>query len=258
MQTHTGTDCDFEADLVPRRTSKDIGGPPPPSPLRQGANTTFLIGVAGGTASGKSSVCERIMQKLREDMKDQSASRFLHVAQDNFYRDLTPDEQANMSAFNFDHPSAFAWNEIVATLRDLKAGRPALIPQYDFVTSSRKPESVPVQSADVVLFDGILAFYSAELRELFDLMLFVDVDDDTRLARRVRRDLVERKRDVLHVLEQYERTVKPSFAQFILPTKQFAHIIVPRGLENSVAIDLIQQHIKWRLSERQIAANTRP
>ena len=106
---------------------------------------------------------------------------------------------------------------------------------------------------------GILrARRAAELRDLYDLMIFVDVADDTRLARRVRRDIVERGRDVLHVLDHYERTVKPAFTQFIEPTKQYSHIILPRGLDNTVAIDLIQQHIAWRLSERMQPAPAVP
>eukprot|EP00884_Botryococcus_braunii_P020444 jgi/Botrbrau1/7083/Bobra.0165s0105.1 len=123
--------------------------------------------------------------------------------------------------------------------------------QYSFVDNARLPsERLHIPSADVILFDGILAFYKPELRNLFDIKLFVDTDADTRLARRLRRDIVERGRDVLQVLSQYESTVKPSFNNYILPTKEHADIIVPGGAENEVAVHLIVQHIRWKLSHR--------
>ncbi|KAK9810102.1 hypothetical protein WJX72_004944 [[Myrmecia] bisecta] len=211
------------------------------------ARVPFVIGVAGGTASGKTSVCDRIIRQLNSELTADEG--LLNMSMDSFYRDLTPSEQKDIANFNFDHPDAFAFDEIVHTLRDLKQGEPVHIPIYDFVTSSRRAETIPVPRADVILFDGILAFYNPELRDLFDMKIFVDTDADTRLARRVRRDITHRGRDVLQVLDQYERTVKPSFESYILPTKKHADIIVPRGAENEVAIDLILQHIKFRLAK---------
>jgi len=208
----------------------------------------FVIGVCGGTASGKTSVCSKIIAGLVQNKMEHKG--ILSLPQDCFYRDLTPEEAANIKSFNFDHPSAYAFPEIIAAVKSLKAGNAVDIPVYDFVTSKRLPAVVHVPYADVILFDGILAFHSPELRDLFDIKIFVDADADTRLARRIRRDIVERGRDVLAVLDQYERTVKPSFESFILPTKQYADIIVPRGGDNTVAIDLLLQHIRLKLMER--------
>ncbi|DBA99425.1 TPA: UMP-CMP kinase, variant 2 [Trebouxia sp. C0006] len=211
----------------------------------------FIIGVAGGTASGKTSVCRKIMKQLRKDVPEEQGV-IINLSQDSFYRNLTPQETADIANFNFDHPNAFAFDEIIHCLGQLKQANPVEIPQYDFVTSSRTGQ-IPVQHADVILFDGILAFYTPGLQELFDLKIFVDTDADTRLARRVRRDIMHRGRDVLQVLDQYERTVKPSFESYILPTKKHADIIIPRGAENEIAIDLILQHIKFRLSSRVVS-----
>lgn len=173
--------------------------------------------------------------------------RVLSISQDCFYRDLTPPERAAITSYNFDHPDAFDFTEIRATLRALRAGAGAEIPTYDFVTSARTPVATKVHTTDVILFDGILAFYDPEVRELFDLKVFVDADADTRLARRLRRDLAERGRSVETVLNQYERTVKPSFESYIAPTKKHADVIVPRGAENTVAIDLLWQTIRYRI-----------
>ncbi|DBA96054.1 TPA: UMP-CMP kinase [Trebouxia sp. C0004] len=142
----------------------------------------FIIGVAGGTASGKTSVCRKIMQQLRKDVPEEQGV-IINLSQDSFYRNLTPQETADIANFNFDHPKAFAFDEIIHCLGELKQANPVEIPQYDFVTSSRTGQ-IPVQHADVILFDGILAFYTPALQELFDLKIFVDTDADTRLARR--------------------------------------------------------------------------
>ncbi|DBA99424.1 TPA: UMP-CMP kinase [Trebouxia sp. C0006] len=142
----------------------------------------FIIGVAGGTASGKTSVCRKIMKQLRKDVPEEQGV-IINLSQDSFYRNLTPQETADIANFNFDHPNAFAFDEIIHCLGQLKQANPVEIPQYDFVTSSRTGQ-IPVQHADVILFDGILAFYTPGLQELFDLKIFVDTDADTRLARR--------------------------------------------------------------------------
>ncbi|KAL3153901.1 hypothetical protein ABBQ32_013466 [Trebouxia sp. C0010 RCD-2024] len=142
----------------------------------------FIIGVAGGTASGKTSVCRKIMEQLRKDVPEDEGI-IINLSQDSFYRNLTQQETTDIANFNFDHPNAFAFDEIIHCLSELKQCRPVDIPQYDFVTSSRTGQ-VPVRHADVILFDGILAFYTPALQELFDLKIFVDTDADTRLARR--------------------------------------------------------------------------
>ncbi|KAL6074827.1 Uridine-cytidine kinase 2 [Balamuthia mandrillaris] len=138
----------------------------------------FLIGVAGGTASGKTSVCEIIISSLKNH-------RVVVISLDSFYRPLTPEEKANVSEFNFDHPDAFDWELLLKTVQQLRTSRKRVeIPVYDFVTHSRLEQTQPLYGADVILLEGILVFYSEELRKMFDMKVFVDTDADTRLARR--------------------------------------------------------------------------
>lgn len=206
----------------------------------------FLIGVAGGTASGKSSVCGKIMELLGQNEIDHHQRQVAILSQDSFYRVLTPEQKAKAlkGQFNFDHPDAFDNDLIIATLWDIKEGKTVHIPVYDFVSHSRKEETVTVYPADVVLFEGILMFYSQEIRDLFQMKLFVDTDADTRLSRRVLRDISDRGRDLESVLAQYITFVKPAFEEFCLPTKKYADVIIPRGVDNLVAINLIVQHIQ--------------
>ncbi|XP_050297235.1 uridine-cytidine kinase isoform X2 [Anthonomus grandis grandis] len=215
--------------------------------------TPFLIGVAGGTASGKSTVCKRIMEKLGQADIDNKQRQVVCVSQDSFYRELTTSEisRAEKGLFNFDHPDAF--NEVLIrdTLTDILAGKMVNIPTYDYKTHTiNKDDVLTIYPADVVLFEGILVFYFPEVRNLFHMKLFVDTDSDTRLARRVPRDINERGRDLDQVLNQYMNFVKPAFEEFCSPTKKFADVIIPRGADNHVAIDLIVHHIKDILQGR--------
>ncbi|XP_023246167.1 probable uridine-cytidine kinase isoform X1 [Copidosoma floridanum] len=214
---------------------------------------TFLIGVAGGTASGKSTVCKRIMEKLGQVDKDHTERQVVCISQDSFYKDLTPAEKikAEKGQYNFDHPDAFDNDLILKSLQDILAGNKCEIPAYDYRTNSIiKDQITTIYPADVVLFEGILVFYFPKIRDLFHMKLFVDTDSDTRLARRVPRDIIERGRDLDYVLNQYMNFVKPAFEEFCLPTKKFSDVIIPRGADNTVAIDLIVQHIKDFLSNR--------
>ncbi|MGH0181056.1 UNVERIFIED_CONTAM: hypothetical protein FKN15_005600 [Acipenser sinensis] len=194
----------------------------------------FLIGVAGGTASGKSSVCRKIMELLGQNEIDHHQRQVAILSQDSFYKVLTAEQKAKAlkGQFNFDHPDAFDNELILKTLREIVEGKTVQIPVYDFVTHSRKEETVTVYPADVVLFEGILMFYSQEIRDLFQMKLFVDTDADTRLSRRVLRDISERARDLEQVLTQYITFVKPAFEEFCLPTKKYADVIIPRGADN--------------------------
>jgi len=220
------------------------------SPQRKLSNTPripFMIGVAGGTASGKSTVCKTIMSRLAEHEVKNLEKQVVSISQDAFYREL--DEQESIMAakgkFNFDHPDAFDNELMEKCLDDILVGKPTKIPVYDFKTNSRVPNKFTViYPSDVVLVEGILIFYYARMREIFNLKLFVDADADTRLARRVFRDIEERGRNLENVLNQYTTLVKPAFEEFCIPTKKFADVIVPRGAENKVAIDLIVQHIQ--------------
>ncbi|XP_077308760.1 uridine-cytidine kinase 2 isoform X3 [Lithobates pipiens] len=194
----------------------------------------FLIGVSGGTASGKSSVCSKIVQLLGQNEVDHHQKQVVMLSQDSFYRILTPEQKSKAlkGLFNFDHPDAFDNELILKTLREIMEGKTVQIPVYDFVSHSRKEEPITIYPADVVLFEGILAFYVQEIRDMFRMKLFVDTDADTRLSRRVLRDLNDRGRDLEQILSQYITFVKPAFEEFCLPTKKYADVIIPRGADN--------------------------
>nr|XP_027778672.1 uridine-cytidine kinase 2 isoform X4 [Marmota flaviventris] len=218
---------------IKRLRLKD-GEPPHPSP-----ETTSGFRQA-------SSVCAKIVQLLGQNEVDYHQKQVVILSQDSFYRVLTSDQKAKAlkGQFNFDHPDAFDNELILKTLKEITEGKTVQIPVYDFVSHSRKEETVTVYPADVVLFEGILAFYSQEVRDLFQMKLFVDTDADTRLSRRVLRDISERGRDLEQILSQYITFVKPAFEEFCLPTKKYADVIIPRGADNLVAINLIVQHIQ--------------
>mmetsp|Transcript_70109 Transcript_70109/g.208945 ORF Transcript_70109/g.208945 Transcript_70109/m.208945 type:complete len:473 (+) Transcript_70109:69-1487(+) len=205
------------------------------------AKQSFLIGIAGGTASGKTTVCQRITQALG----DQSV---VLLSLDEFYRDLTPEESANISDVNFDEPGAFDIKTVAECLDCLKRGESFDVPVYDFVTSKRRSDvSRHVNPADVVVIEGILSLHIPEILDRCNMRIFVDTDDDVRLARRIRRDTVERGRGVEDVLSQYTRTVKPAFDKYVLPSKQLADVIIPWMNDNSVAVNLITEHIRSKL-----------
>lgn len=215
------------------------------NPLFRGTpREPFIIGVAGGTASGKTTVCHKIVESLKEDNW-----RVAVISQDSFYKTLSEEELdlAKKNLYNFDHPDAFDYDIIEETLARLKDGRKAEIPCYDFKTHKRSEDTIPVYGSDIIIFEGILVFYSKKILDFFDLKIFVDTDADTRLVRRIRRDIADRGRDLEGVLAQYEKFVKPSFDEYVLPTKKHADIIIPRGGTNVVAIDLMTQHIKLKL-----------
>ncbi|KAK7478448.1 hypothetical protein BaRGS_00030294 [Batillaria attramentaria] len=201
----------------------------------------FLIGVAGGTASGKSSVCAKIMDQLGQAEVDRRQRQVCIISQDSFYRNLTPEEhqRAIRGNFNFDHPDAFDMDLMIQTMKDIASGKTVEIPTYDYVSHKRENTGQAVYPVDVVLLEGILVFYFPELRNMFHMKLFVDTDPDTLL-----RDIQERGRDLEKILHQYTSLVKPAFEEFCLPTKKYADVIIPRGADNTVAIDLIVQHIQ--------------
>jgi len=213
-------------------------------------NTPFIIGVAGGTASGKTSVCELIHKQLNNQ-------RIVIISQDSFYRPLSQSDLARVHEYNFDHPNAFDFDLLNQVFKDLRDGKPVNIPTYDFKTHSRTKEVTSIYGADVILFEGILAFYNEGLRSLMDMKLFVDTDPDERLSRRIMRDIKERGRDWEGVIHQYRKFVKPAFDEYIFPTKKYADVIIPRGADNLVAINLIVQHIDGKLSEAARAKITK-
>ncbi|XP_020088551.1 uridine kinase-like protein 1, chloroplastic isoform X3 [Ananas comosus] len=206
----------------------------------------FVIGVSGGTASGKTTVCDMIIQQLHDH-------RVVLVNQDSFYRGLTAEESERVQDYNFDHPDAFDTEQLLECMGKLKDGQSVNVPIYDFKNHRRCSESFrKVNASDVIILEGILVFHDQRVRDLMDMKIFVDTDADIRLARRIRRDTVERGRDVNSVLEQYGRFVKPAFDDFVLPSKKYADVIIPRGGDNHVAIDLIVQHIRTKLGQHDL------
>ena len=220
--------------LPPQRTG---------TPKAASQQKTYLIGITGGTASGKTSLAKLIVGQL--DKKS-----ILLLSLDSFYRPLTADEKLALmgeEGFNFDLPSSFDYELLRATMHKLVVERqPVEVPVYDFVSSDRVG-SETVQPADVVILEGILVLYWKDLRDMMDLKLFVDTAPDTRLARRILRDTRERGRQVEAILLQYERFVRPAFEAYIYPTKDFADIIVPRGSANAVAINVIVEHVRGKM-----------
>ncbi|XP_052482612.1 uridine kinase-like protein 4 isoform X4 [Gossypium raimondii] len=216
----------------------------------------FIIGVAGGAASGKTTVCDMIIQQLHDQ-------RVVLVNQDSFYHKLTEEELATVHEYNFDHPDSFDTEKLLDSMENLRHGQAVDIPNYDFksyknsVFPARRKLSQPqnflqVNPADVIILEGILIFHDPRVRELMNMKIFVDTDADVRLARRIRRDTVEKGRDIGVVLDQYSKFVKSAFDDFILPTKKYADIIIPRGGDNHVAIDLIVQHIRTKLGQHDL------
>ncbi|KAG2714844.1 hypothetical protein I3843_03G050400 [Carya illinoinensis] len=206
----------------------------------------FVIGVSGGTASGKTTVCDMIIQQLHDH-------RVVLVNQDSFYRGLTPEESERVHEYNFDHPEAFDTEQLLDCIQKLKSGQSYQVPIYDFKIHRRCSESFrQVNASDVIILEGILIFHDQRVRNMMNMKIFVDTDADVRLARRIRRDTVERGRDINSVLEQYAKFVKPAFDDFVLPSKKYADVIIPRGGDNHVAIDLIVQHIQTKLGQHNL------
>jgi len=206
---------------------------------------TYIIGVCGGSASGKTTVAKRIIAEL-------GVPWVVIISLDSFYKVLTPEqhEAANREEYNFDHPNAFDWKLACKCLKKLKEGRSAQIPIYDFTTHGRLAKQKTVYGANVIIFEGIMTFVNDELSELLDIKVFVDTDPDIRLARRLRRDTKERGRELKGVLKQYETFVKPMFEQFIAPSMKNADVVVPWEGENIVAINLIVLHVRKQLEQR--------
>ncbi|TMW90890.1 hypothetical protein EJD97_015086 [Solanum chilense] len=205
----------------------------------------FVIGVAGGTASGKTTVCNMIISQLQNQ-------RVVLLSQEAFYHPLTAEQLEKVHEHNFDHPDAFNTELLLSCMEELKHGRGINIPNYDFKLHRSVEPARVVNPSDVIILDGILILHDPRLRDLMNMKIFVDSDSDVRLARRIRRDTVERNRNILNVLDQYSKYVKPGFEDFIHPTKKYADVIIPRGADNDVAIDLIVQHIRTKLGQHDL------
>jgi uridine kinase len=200
------------------------------------------IGVAGGTASGKTSVVNAILDRVGRE-------GIAHIQHDSYYKDLSHLPLEQRRRFNFDHPDALDTPLLVQHLKDLRQGTCVEVPTYNFATYCRLPETRCVHPRPVVIVEGILIFTEPALRDLIDLKIYVDTDADLRLIRRIRRDIAERERTVESVIEQYLGTVRPMHLEFVEPSKRYADVIIPRGGQNLAALELVTARILSMLDE---------
>ena len=200
----------------------------------------LVLGIAGGTASGKTTVARKIVEAVH-------AGSVAFLEQDAYYRDLSDVPLEERRQFNFDHPDAFDVDKMVAHLTALKAGRAVDMPVYDFAKHTPAAETVRVEPAPVVVIEGILVLAIEPVRRLLDMKIFVDTDDDVRVLRRIERDVRDRGRSLESVVEQYFRTVRPMHLGFVEPSKRFADIVIPHGGSNDVAIQMVAGAVRARL-----------
>ncbi len=202
----------------------------------------LIVGIAGGTGSGKTTVVKKVMERLHN--KD-----VIVVPQDAYYKDNGHISLEERQKINFDHPDSLEFTLLINHLEKLKKGQTIEMPIYSYLTCLRSKETIMVKPARVVLVEGIMILCDSDLRKMLDIKVFVDADADDRLGRVIQRDIVERGRSVLMVLERYHDTVKPSHLQFIEPSKRYADIIIPGGGENQVGIDVLASIIEKHLNE---------
>ena len=200
----------------------------------------LIIGIAGGTGSGKTTVVRKIIQSLPE-------GEVTVIPQDSYYRDNSNLPLEERLKLNFDEPAAIEFELLVNQLKDLKAGKPVEQPIYSYLTCTRSKETIPIQPRDVIIVEGILILCE-ELRNMMDMKVFVDADADDRLIRVINRDIIERGRTVEMVIDRYEKVLKPMHLQHIEPTKRYADLIIPQGGNNLVAIDILTNFIAHKLN----------
>jgi uridine kinase len=214
---------------------------------------SFVVGIAGGTGAGKTTVAREITEAV--------ADAVTRIPMDNYYKDLSHMDFEERTAVNYDHPSAFEWELLREHMDALLSGQSIEMPQYDFSIHNRKDETRTVDPTDVIVLEGILALYDEDVNEMLDVRLYVETDADVRILRRIERDVVERGRDLEGVMDQYLSTVKPMHEQFVAPTKKRADLIIPEGA-NAVAVNLLEEKVRaetytdsgsaWTLSEEGV------
>ena len=204
---------------------------------------TILIGIAGGTGSGKTSVANAILAEF-------SPSEVVLIQQDSYYKDLKHLHIDERATVNFDHPDAVDFNELGEDLQSIIAGETAKIPIYDFNTHTRTHETLTIGNHHIIVLEGILALFDEKIRNMMDIKLYVDTPDDIRIIRRIKRDINKRGRTFESVIKQYYNTVRPMHEQFVEPSKKYANVIIPDGAHNKVAIDIIRTKIVSILLER--------
>ena len=196
-----------------------------------------IIGIAGGTGSGKTTVVKKIVEALPPH----------HVAVvplDSYYNDTTSMTEEERHTINFDHPDAFDWKLLIKQINELREGRAIEQPTYSYLKCNRLPETIHVEPKPVIIVEGIMTLLNKKLRDIMDIRIFVDCDSDERLIRNIQRDTVERGRDVQTVLDRFLSVLKPMHVQFIEPPKRFAHIIIPEGGDNVKGIDMVCKYIE--------------
>lgn len=200
----------------------------------------LIVGIAGGTGSGKTTVVNKIIKKLPKEA-------VVVIPQDSYYKDNSDIPLEKRQEINFDHPRAIEFKLLIEHIKQLRKGESVKQPIYSYLTCTRAKETNIVEPKDIIIIEGILILKNPELRNLMDIKVYVDADADDRLSRVIMRDIVERGRLVIKVLERYEKTVKPMHLQFIEPTKRYADIIVPQGGNNEVAINILTAIIQKSL-----------
>ena len=203
----------------------------------------LIIGIAGGTGSGKTTVVRKIMEHLQN-------YEVAILPQDSYYKDSSHLPLEERLEINFDHPDSIEWELLIEHLNKLKQGQTIEQPIYSYLTCTRAKETIPVEPCRVVIVEGILVLCNNKLRKMMDLKVFVDADADDRLIRVINRDIVERGRSVNKVMERYEHTLKPMHLQFIEPSKRYADIIIPQGGHNEVAINVLKTTVEKALQKR--------
>ncbi len=201
---------------------------------------TIIVGIAGGTGSGKTSVTKAIIENLKK-----SSINSILLEQDSYYKrndHLSYDERVLL---NYDHPDSIDFDLLVEHILTLKDGHPIEKPVYDFKTHNRIDETEHIEPANIIIVEGILILAMERVRELFDAKIFIDTDDDERLLRRIERDLIERARDFQSIKNQYIKTVKPMHLEFVEPSKRYADVIIPRGKENHVGIKMVASRLRY-------------
>jgi len=205
-------------------------------------NSHLVIGIAGGSGSGKTTVAQTILQRVGPD-------RISFLQHDAYYKDLSGLPLAQRVEVNFDHPNSLDNEMLIRHIQLLKAGKKVDVPIYDFSTHSRTDRTFVVESRPVILVEGILIFAEPELRDLFDVKIFVDTDSDVRFIRRLQRDITERGRTTESVIKQYQSTVRPMHLEFVEPSKRYADVIIPEGGFNTAALDMVVARVETMLTQ---------
>ena len=208
----------------------------------------LVIAIAGGSGSGKTTVANEILKRV-------GADKIAYLPHDAYYRDLKDLPPAQRASINFDHPNSLETSLLIQHVKQLKKWQPVNLPIYDFTTHTRTNQIVRIEPQRVVIVEGILIFAEQELRELFDIKIFVDTDPDLRFIRRLHRDITERGRTTESVINQYLNTVRPMHLEFVEPSKRYADVIIPEGGFNTVALDMVSSRIETMLQDKQVAFN---